>query len=107
MTAPLFSADSSERKPTLRVRVALPVPVDRLFTYRVPTEMSPDARLGHRVLVPFSGRRLTGVVMDRVSPEEENDPAKAEAPGGQDEGELEEVILEETILKKGYEIDIK
>ena len=40
--------------------VALPVPLDRLFTYAV----NGDApALGARVLVPFSGQKLMGVVM--------------------------------------------
>lgn len=46
------------------VRVALPVPVDRVFTYRVP-EGTPAER-GRRVVVRFSGRSLAGVVMGEV-----------------------------------------
>ncbi len=49
------------------VRVALPVPIDSLFDYSVPEELlsetpEPAALVGCRVLVPFSGRRLTGPV---------------------------------------------
>ncbi len=40
--------------------VALPVPLDRTFTYRV-GEAAP--MVGARVLVPFSGQRLMGVVV--------------------------------------------
>ena len=40
--------------------VALPVPLDRSFTYAV-GERAP--RVGARVLVPFSGQRLMGVVL--------------------------------------------
>ncbi len=40
--------------------VAVPVPVDRSFTYEVGSELPV---VGGRVLVPFSGRRLTGVVL--------------------------------------------
>ena len=40
--------------------VALPVPLDRTFTYSV-GEFEPVA--GGRVLVPFAGRQLTGVVL--------------------------------------------
>ncbi len=40
--------------------VALPVPLDRLFTYAV-AELVPAA--GARVLVPFGGQRLMGVVV--------------------------------------------
>jgi primosomal protein N' (replication factor Y) len=42
--------------------VALPVPLDMVFTYRV----SPDATpvVGGRVLVPFRQRRMTGIVVE-------------------------------------------
>jgi primosomal protein N' (replication factor Y) (superfamily II helicase) len=47
--------------------VALPVPLDRPFTYAVPSDRS--VRPGVRVLVPFGARRLTGVVLQSgVSP---------------------------------------
>ena len=40
--------------------VALPVPLDRAFTYEL-GEMSPE--VGARVMVPFAGQRLVGVVV--------------------------------------------
>ncbi len=49
--------------------VALPVPLDRTFTYAVGEQAPP---VGGRVLVPFAGRRLTGVVLrvhDEAPPE--------------------------------------
>ncbi len=42
--------------------VALPVPLDMVFTYRVPAEAAPV--VGGRVLVPFRQRRLTGIVVE-------------------------------------------
>ncbi len=42
--------------------VALPVPLDMVFTYRVPAEAAPVA--GGRVLVPFRQQRLTGIVVE-------------------------------------------
>src|SRR5277367_935130 len=42
--------------------VALPVPLDMAFTYRVPAEAAPVA--GGRVLVPFRQQRLTGIVVE-------------------------------------------
>jgi len=42
--------------------VALPVPLDMVFTYRVPAESMPV--VGGRVLVPFRQRRMTGVVVE-------------------------------------------
>ena len=42
--------------------VALPVPLDMVFTYRVPPEATPV--VGGRVLVPFRQQRLTGIVVE-------------------------------------------
>jgi len=42
--------------------VALPVPLECLFTYRVPEGMQPV--VGGRVLVPFRQRRLSGLVIE-------------------------------------------
>lgn len=43
--------------------IALPVPVDQVFTYLVPPEMSSLVQKGVRVLVPFGRKHLTGVVV--------------------------------------------
>jgi len=48
------------------LRVALPVPIDSLFDYEAPAGESPDELLHRRVVVPFSGRRLTGLVVALV-----------------------------------------
>ena len=42
--------------------VALPVPLDTAFTYRVPEDMFPV--VGGRVLVPFRQQRLSGIVTE-------------------------------------------
>jgi primosomal protein N' (replication factor Y) (superfamily II helicase) len=42
--------------------VALPVPLDTAFSYRVPEGMEPA--VGGRVLVPFRQRRMSGIVVD-------------------------------------------
>ncbi len=42
--------------------VALPVPLDRVFTYGVPAELAPI--VGGRVLVPFRQQRMTGIVVE-------------------------------------------
>jgi primosomal protein N' (replication factor Y) (superfamily II helicase) len=42
--------------------VALPVPLDMVFTYRVPPDVAPV--VGGRVLVPFRQQRMTGVVFE-------------------------------------------
>ncbi|HLW83796.1 MAG TPA: primosomal protein N' [Candidatus Sulfotelmatobacter sp.] len=41
--------------------VALPVPLDMVFTYRVPADAAPV--VGGRVLVPFRQQRMTGIVV--------------------------------------------
>jgi len=55
------------------VNVVLPVPVDQSYTYRIPDALRADVAIGGRVLVPFGGRRLTGVVVEQGPPEEEVD----------------------------------
>jgi primosomal protein N' (replication factor Y) (superfamily II helicase) len=42
--------------------VAVPVPLDAVFTYRVPEGMTPV--VGGRVLVPFRQQRMSGIVAD-------------------------------------------
>jgi primosomal protein N' (replication factor Y) (superfamily II helicase) len=42
--------------------VALPVPLDMVFTYRVPADAT--SVVGGRVLVPFRQQRLTGIVVE-------------------------------------------
>src|SRR6202451_3121585 len=42
--------------------VAVPVPLDMVFTYRVPANFAPV--VGGRVLVPFRQQRLTGIVVE-------------------------------------------
>ena len=51
--------------------VALPVPVDRLFTYELPQTLRHRVQAGCRVLAPLGSRRLTGVVfgMRDVAPD--------------------------------------
>ncbi len=43
--------------------VAVPVPLRRTFTYRVPEALAAAVAVGSRVAVPFSGRKLPGVVL--------------------------------------------
>ncbi len=56
------------------VDVALPVPLRRAFTYRLPEPVTSqgdawtaEVRVGHRVAVPFHGRKLAGIVLDTHS----------------------------------------
>ncbi|MBP2680066.1 MAG: primosomal protein [Deltaproteobacteria bacterium] len=50
LSAPLF------------VEVAVPLPIDHPFTYRVPFGEEDRAQVGVRVLIPFGGRKMTGLV---------------------------------------------
>ena len=59
-TGDLF--EPSDRK-TYFVQVILPVPVPKLFTYRVPHELNNLIKEGQRIVVPFGQRNvLTGVI---------------------------------------------
>lgn len=54
----------SERK-TLFVDVILPVPVNQLFTYRVPFELNDIIFAGQRAIVPFGkSKLLTGIIIN-------------------------------------------
>jgi primosomal protein N' (replication factor Y) (superfamily II helicase) len=64
-----------------RVRVAVPGPVRRLWSYTVPTGLREACRPGTRVLVPFGGRKVTGVVVGfEAESAGEADPAYAIKP---------------------------
>ncbi len=85
MTESLFAAPSAGI-----ARVALPVPIDSLFDYRVGVEQEARAQPGHRVQVVFGGRPLTGVVCELAS------DADASAP--ETLSTLEGVIDDEPVL---------
>lgn len=57
-----FSPESAPLAASLFVEVALDLPVDRFFTYRVAEELRARAEVGHRVTVPFRGRPRVGIV---------------------------------------------
>ena len=43
--------------------VALPVPLDQVFTYELPVTLQHRAQAGCRIMVPFGARKLTGMVV--------------------------------------------
>ena len=45
------------------VNIALPVPLDRTFTYLIPPELAASVQPGRRVLVPFGKKKLSGIVV--------------------------------------------
>lgn len=71
MQKPPFADSLFGPAPEAHVRVALPVPIDSLFSYAVPAALVEEARPGCRAIVPFSGRHLAGVIVDREPPEPE------------------------------------
>ena len=46
------------------VKVAIPIPSAKTFTYAVPETFVPAVALGKRVLVPFGRKRLTGWIIE-------------------------------------------
>src|SRR5579875_305890 len=50
-------------KEGLYADISLPVPLDRLFTYEIPSELWPAVSLGSRVWLPFGKRKFIGVVL--------------------------------------------
>jgi primosomal protein N' (replication factor Y) len=48
--------------------IALPIPVQKVFTYRYEHEMSVNDLFGCRALVPFGKRILTGVIVELGQP---------------------------------------
>ncbi|MCH7674879.1 primosomal protein N' [candidate division KSB1 bacterium] len=49
--------------PETYVNVALPLPLNKTFTYLVPLELTSLAKIGSRVIAPFGARRLTGFIV--------------------------------------------
>ncbi|WP_245961376.1 primosomal protein N' [Thalassotalea euphylliae] len=46
------------------IDIALPVPTRQLYTYELPSALnSPVIQIGERVVVPFAGRQLVGIVL--------------------------------------------
>lgn len=63
MTPQLFDTEVGTRS-TLFAELLLPVPVAKLFTYRVPQNLNENIIVGQRAIVQFGDRKiLTGIVM--------------------------------------------
>lgn len=58
----------SERK-TLFVDVLLPVPINQVFTYRIPFELNDTIKFGVRVIVPFGKNKLQTAIITRIHEE--------------------------------------
>jgi primosomal protein N' (replication factor Y) len=46
------------------IKATFNLPIDSLFTYRIPEELEGQVQIGTRVLVPFGKRNITGIVME-------------------------------------------
>jgi primosomal protein N' (replication factor Y) (superfamily II helicase) len=58
-----LNIDAPDGKPTLFADIALPIPIPKLFTYRVSNEMSATIVVGTRVIVQFGRKKVvTGIV---------------------------------------------
>jgi len=55
------------------VEVALPLPVQTAYTYRVPEDMRGAVEVGKRLLVPLGSRRMTGYVVGFPSDNQERE----------------------------------
>ncbi|MBL6446779.1 primosomal protein N' [Fulvivirga sp. 29W222] len=67
-----FHSATEDTRQTWFVDVILPVPIPKMFTYRVPHELSDLVQIGCRVIVQFGSRKiLTGVIgrMHQTPPE--------------------------------------
>lgn len=59
-----MSQNSLFSEPQYCIEVAIPVPMRQLFTYSVPEKLQTEPwHIGERVMVPFSGRQVVGIVM--------------------------------------------
>lgn len=54
----------------LLVNVALNLPIDSLFTYKIPPYLADSAETGKRVLVSFGKKVLTGVIVEKIDSSE-------------------------------------
>ena len=52
------------------VKVALNLPLDQLFRYKVPQKLAAQIKVGKRVLVPFKRRKLVGFVVEEAKEED-------------------------------------
>jgi primosomal protein N' (replication factor Y) len=60
-----MSALFTDETVTRFVEIILPVPIPKLFTYRVPVALGDKVRAGQRVIVPFGPKKiLTGVIVN-------------------------------------------
>ncbi len=62
----LFRKDRETERITLFVDVILPIPIPKLFTYRVPFELNDNILVGARVIVQFGNKKVLTAVVHTV-----------------------------------------
>ncbi len=61
---PPDSPDSHGGEETLFAELVIPVPIDKLFTYRVPAAMNQQVKIGQRAIVQFGAKNIqTGIIL--------------------------------------------
>ena len=73
------TSDAKNTALPVYVEAALPVPLRRVFTYRVPEKMRGSIKLGARLMLPFGRRNLTGYAVglhDALPPDVDIDESK-------------------------------
>ncbi|MTI22914.1 primosomal protein N' [Fulvivirga sp. RKSG066] len=71
-----LNPQTDETRTTYFADVVLPVPIPRMFTYRVPVELNETIEIGSRVIVQFGSRKILTGVIGNIH---ETPPAKYEA----------------------------
>ena len=96
-TNTLFSSFDEEEK-TFFADLILPIPVPKLFTYRVPRTMAEVLKIGARVIVPF-GRKNSRVLTAIVAKLHNSPPAAYQA-------RYISEVLDEYPLVTSYQLDL-
>jgi len=61
-----LNIDAPEGKETLFADIALPIPIPKLFTYRVPSEISDLILVGTRVIVQFGRKKVVTGIVEKI-----------------------------------------
>ncbi|BDV44741.1 primosomal protein N' [Geotalea uraniireducens] len=70
MKCRLNGAEAMSNPLSIIIEVAVPLPLDSTFHYRVPASLARQAELGRRVLVPFGKRKVTAYVLGHAATSE-------------------------------------
>src|SRR5579859_2473570 len=51
---------------TLFAELVIPVPIDKLFTYRVPSALNTQIKVGQRAIVQFGAKKIQTGIISRI-----------------------------------------